>query len=155
MRTLLELFESVDSDDAAHVLPTLITWPRTETVRDTFDSAALKIVQQNLNLDAVAKEADTDVELHATGRRDVVTLLRMLKAHKHSLMMLTKVDNLLVYHNGTLAVRVSLNETQSGRSAAMDVLRVRAALEKITVLSNTSLLFVSVLIVGIVRYMLY
>jgi hypothetical protein len=46
-------------------------------------------------------------------------------------MMLTKVDNLLVYQNGTLAVRVVLNETQTGRSASIDVAQVRMTFEMV------------------------
>jgi hypothetical protein len=130
MLTLSELFECVSFDDAARVLPNLFSWPRTSTVRH-LDSACLTVSQENLNLEGVVRVASTDVELHASGRRDAVTLLRLLAVHRYDLMMLTKVDNLLVYQNGTLAVRVVLNETQTGRSASIDVAQVRMTFEMV------------------------
>ncbi len=152
MLTFSELVGYVNSDDVARVLPTLITWPRTSTV-DGMDRACLTVRQENLHLEGVVKEAETDVELHAMGRRDAVILLRLLAAHRYNLMMLTKVDNLLVYHNGKLAVRVVLNETQTGRSASIEFAQVRAALEKLA--SDGVSPFVAAVAAALVFYAVY
>lgn len=152
MQTLSELFvdasASRSQDHIERVLLHLFTWPRTTTLRD-LDRACLTVPQDILNLDAAATVANMDIELHATGRRESVTLLKILAAYRTSLMMLTKADNVLVYDNGVLAVRVRLNETQTGRSASVDVAQVRMAFRKMLSWGPFNIAFLGGLLVAL------